>query len=283
MKNDDLKRFYDVCAVPERKKDFVRYEDNKSILTPYNATKNDEVVNYQTLIKHAGGAGADINYRGAWISGMEIAQYDVVYINNIKTRVYYMATNNITSSTTSPSLDTDNWIVFLETEREHTVEQMPIASLEYLDEIYQYVGQTNANYVCGYFYKCYENVEYYTVVTSNMTFYCESIPTLGQEVELYDDNTLTTLNTRYTFSHITTGYYVHDNEEGADPEMIDCEYSEVYNYTWNQLDTQPRVATEVSYLTNAPTEDNTDGNLKFVVLSSEPAIRYSGYYYIITE
>lgn len=35
------------------------------------------------------------------------------------------------------------------------------------------------------------------------------------------------------------------------------------------------------YLTTAPTANNTDG-LKFVVLSSEPATYYTGYYYIIT-
>lgn len=39
--------------------------------------------------------------------------------------------------------------------------------------------------------------------------------------------------------------------------------------------------TGVSYLTTAPSANNTDG-LKFVVLSSEPATYYTGYYYIIT-
>lgn len=38
----------------------------------------------------------------------------------------------------------------------------------------------------------------------------------------------------------------------------------------------------IPYLTTAPTADNTDG-LKFVVLSSEPATKYNGYIYIITE
>ena len=36
----------------------------------------------------------------------------------------------------------------------------------------------------------------------------------------------------------------------------------------------------VSYLTTAPSSANTDG-LKFVVLTSEPATYYNGYYYII--
>lgn len=38
----------------------------------------------------------------------------------------------------------------------------------------------------------------------------------------------------------------------------------------------------VSYLTTAPSANNPDGDLKFVVLSSEPATKYSGYLYIIT-
>lgn len=41
-------------------------------------------------------------------------------------------------------------------------------------------------------------------------------------------------------------------------------------------------ASSISYLTTAPSSANTDGGLKFVVLSSEPATKYSGYIYIIT-
>ena len=38
----------------------------------------------------------------------------------------------------------------------------------------------------------------------------------------------------------------------------------------------------VSYITTAPTAANTDGDLKFVVLSSDPSTKYAGYIYIIT-
>lgn len=38
----------------------------------------------------------------------------------------------------------------------------------------------------------------------------------------------------------------------------------------------------LGYLTTAPTADNTDG-VKLVVLSSEPATKYAGYIYFITE
>ena len=39
----------------------------------------------------------------------------------------------------------------------------------------------------------------------------------------------------------------------------------------------------VPYLTTAPVADNTDGTLKFVVLTAEPATRYNGYMYLIVE
>lgn len=38
----------------------------------------------------------------------------------------------------------------------------------------------------------------------------------------------------------------------------------------------------VSYLTTAPSSDNTSGTLQFVVLDTEPATKYNGYLYIIT-
>lgn len=43
------------------------------------------------------------------------------------------------------------------------------------------------------------------------------------------------------------------------------------------------VSDNVTYLTSAPTSDNTSGYLKFVVLSSEPSTRYSGYVYFIVS
>lgn len=43
------------------------------------------------------------------------------------------------------------------------------------------------------------------------------------------------------------------------------------------------VASQISYITTAPTADNTSGNLIVVVLSSDPVTKYNGYLYIITE
>lgn len=41
--------------------------------------------------------------------------------------------------------------------------------------------------------------------------------------------------------------------------------------------------TGVAYVTTAPSSANTSGDLRFVVLDSEPSTRYDGYIYIITE
>ncbi len=39
---------------------------------------------------------------------------------------------------------------------------------------------------------------------------------------------------------------------------------------------------DVSFTTTAPSSANTNGKLKFVVLTDEPATKYDGYVYIIT-
>lgn len=41
------------------------------------------------------------------------------------------------------------------------------------------------------------------------------------------------------------------------------------------------VATELNYLTTAPTSANTSGTLKLVVLTSDPETKYAGYIYYI--
>ena len=48
-------------------------------------------------------------------------------------------------------------------------------------------------------------------------------------------------------------------------------------------DTKYKVGESVGYLTTAPSAANTSGRLIFVVLTSEPATKYDGYFYIITE
>lgn len=55
-----------------------------------------------------------------------------------------------------------------------------------------------------------------------------------------------------------------------------------YTLENNTVSVKGTLIDSLDYLTTAPTEDNTVG-LKFVVLASEPATYYTGYYYIITE
>lgn len=73
------------------------------------------------------------------------------------------------------------------------------------------------------------------------------------------------MNYFMTFSEITGGYVVNMIEK----EIITIEQLNAKN--------------DIAYLTEAPTEDNTNGRLKFVVLNEEPITRYSGYIYIINE
>lgn len=285
MTNDDLKRLYGTNAEPERKKDFVRYGENGEIITEHDATKNEEVVNYRTLIRHAGGAGADVNYRGAWISGMSIKQYDVVYVNTFKTRQYYMASNDIASSTVAPNVDTDNYFLYLEVERDARLTEFPQASEIYLDEMFQYIGQTNANFTNGYFYKCVREITYYTIVgTDESTYYCAELPALGESVQLYTDTALETEATGKTLEHITTGYEIVT--EGS-VDTVNTTQTPNYDYKWQQWNVQPAaesggLAEGVQVLTTAPSANNPNG-LKFVVLNDEPPTRYDGYFYIILE
>ena len=47
--------------------------------------------------------------------------------------------------------------------------------------------------------------------------------------------------------------------------------------------TQFNLTGSIPYTTTAPSSANTDGGIRIVVLTSEPATRYDGYWYIITE
>lgn len=52
------------------------------------------------------------------------------------------------------------------------------------------------------------------------------------------------------------------------------------NDLWGEV---TQINNEMQYLTEAPTEANTSGKMKFVVLTAEPQTYYDGYYYIIVE
>ena len=71
----------------------------------------------------------------------------------------------------------------------------------------------------------------------------------------------------------------------ADNEKVEnVVYTKVaQNWGYTSTTTQAlNHANVLGYTTTAPTEDNTDG-LKVVVLTSEPATKYAGYIYLITE
>ena len=236
MTNDDLKRFYDVNGQPDRNKDFVRYEANGAIISKHEANQNDELVNYQTLIKHAGGAGADINYRGAWTSGSEIHQYDVMYVDINLDRCFYMATSDIASSTTAPNEDTQHWIPFLTVKLPRQLSVIPEASAAFDEEIVQFVGTTDSNYTNGYFYKCGHSSYYVVAGSDESTYYCKTMPTLGgSSVQLYTDDECTVEATGKTVKQTADGYYIATTNE----EDVECEITEAYHYGWSQVDVQP--------------------------------------------
>lgn len=114
MTNDDLKRFYPQNAKPERDDDFVRYDKLGNVVVG-NAVNAKDAVNLETLIKHAGGPGADLNYKGVWTAGDEVKQYDIVYIDTNKSRIFYMCVVDIDNSNVSPDLDEEHYVEYLET------------------------------------------------------------------------------------------------------------------------------------------------------------------------
>lgn len=76
------------------------------------------------------------------------------------------------------------------------------------------------------------------------------------------------------------GTYICDDVEtiySGDPSAVVLPDGYV---TWSKL-AQSTKEHGLTYLTTAPTEDNTDGGLKLVVLSEVPENKYDGYLYII--
>lgn len=213
MTNDDLSRFYPQNSQPKDKDEFVRYGKQGQIISKYDAVNGDDVVNFRTLIKHAGGPGADLNYRQAWVSGTQYAQYDLVYVQDVDTRRFYMALKDIASSVISPDVDTDSWSLFLAVELPRQVTVLPTASEEYVNKVYQYVGEETGGLHFGYFYKCVANISSYTVTTETGTFYAKAKPALEEEENLYSDITCETQVMGKMLKHTASGYVVDTGSE----------------------------------------------------------------------
>ena len=61
------------------------------------------------------GTAVDINYKGVWTNGDEIFVNDLVYYDTSSSqRIFYLAKNNIVSSTTPPNSDPTNWLELFE-------------------------------------------------------------------------------------------------------------------------------------------------------------------------
>lgn len=282
MTNDDLKRFYPVVNKPEQKEDFVRYEKNQGIIIKHDATLAEEAVNYRTLIKHAGGPGADLNYKGIWISGTKYYQYDLVYIDLVKTRQFYMCLNDINSSTTKPDLDTQNWSILLEVEMPRQLTNFPNAGLDYIDDIFQYIGTTNASFTNGYFYKCIEIIDSYTITAGEDTYYVLDLPGLGQTVTLYEDIELQTAVEGKVLYNLTTGYVVRQDGE----EDINATYSANNSYGYTRINTQPAYSrNKVTITDDASATSGTLLQSQFNILtdSDDNYIVFAGEYYYLSS
>lgn len=116
----------------------------------------------------------------------------------------------------------------------------------------------------------YNNAEYVYVglsATSRHTF----------ASQLFDSNRYVSVSNTNSWSSGANNFEIISNKATSiSSSSTDTQYSSaaaVYNF----------VNEGVPYLTTAPTEDNTSGKLKVVVLDSEPATKYDGYLYMITE
>lgn len=135
----------------------------------------------------------------------------------------------------------------------------PIRSYTSGLQISSYSGSTNCQ-----LYVPYATYSQYGVVKP--AYSTSGTATLTTTSTSYSDSP--TINARTT----TSGKYYAVEKDSAGRMYV--------NVPWEG---SSGAASGVTYLTTAPSSNNPDNDLKFVVLSSEPATKYSGYIYIITE
>lgn len=120
--------------------------------------------------------------------------------------------------------------------------------------------------------------------TVTLIFYCvDGTVNRAQYETIYNDGlSLYYIPMRFTLSGSSVSWIFSDLAEIELTSSADAGKPMVVGSVDNQIVVGSGVtATGVSYLSSAPASANTDGDLKFVVLSSEPATYYNGYYYII--
>ena len=88
---------------------------------------------------------------------------------------------------------------------------------------------------------------------------------------IYENGTIQILNSE-NFSYMSPKYNFQNVNAGN--SNITSFMNNDTSYNFGAMSTYAR--------TTAPSADNTDGGIRIVVLSSEPATRYNGYLYIIT-
>ena len=106
MTNDDLKRFYNVNEKSEQNKDFVRYGSNGEIISEHDATKDEEVVNYRTLMQHASGGGDklyrhNIKFSNSYFSCGIVIDTRIADVFTTETFANYLQEQGYTSNNTS--------------------------------------------------------------------------------------------------------------------------------------------------------------------------------------
>lgn len=199
MKNEDLKRFFEDNKDIIDRNDFVRYDENKNIKVN-DAHSPEDAVNLKTMEQHLGQEGAELNYKGLWVSGDEIFIYDLVYVDTAKSRIFYRAVNNIKSSTISPNKDTTNWIEFLEVllpvpTNMKGVEMTEIydnTTLEdHIDEILGYLNTENGGTLLSLNMKFSENVTgemktvTYNTSSNTNTYSTSTVSIINKEEMIY--------------------------------------------------------------------------------------------------
>ena len=109
---------------------------------------------------------------------------------------------------------------------------------------------------------------------------------LGPSVVPFNDNggSLGGLNLKWGSAYIKTLLYLYSGCKITDGSSQYGVYlPDMSSYTADKTIAVVEDGAELQYTTTVPTVSNTSGNLKAVVLTSEPATYYNGYIYYITE